>query len=182
MRHRFLGSLGALGLMLAMLWLPSAAQAFDCDSVVFDDTHMLSPSDVKLVEAAAGKIENLGGVVRVRMFKDNGASGGLEVLIQKMIIPACPSWQAMDHSPRTNLVIIAIGMNPHEQMLRMGDQFVRAFSNAQDARIRGDVMGPRLRNGDFAGALVGGLNEFAKIIDAYEHPAPVQPSGGTTTI
>jgi uncharacterized membrane protein YgcG len=183
MRHRSIGYLGALALTLATMWLPSAAQALDCDSVVSDDTGKLNASGVASIVAAAGAIENLGGVVRVRLVDDYGAAGSLTALAEKVYVPSCRSWQASGGGVRGNLLVIMVELKHHGLAILPGAQLTPAFTGVQDARIRGEIMKPRLIDGDFAGAFVAALNQSAHLVDAYEHPAPVvQQGGGSTTI
>lgn len=165
---------------ILLLSSPPAWAVEDCDSVIIDDAHLFG-SGLSQVEAAANELTKLGATVRVRTIESFGNAGSIDNY-ESSLEKRCSSWQSADGGPRNNLVAILVSTGEREVGVNYGDQWVPAFRGDADAKIRTEVMTPRMRDGDFAGAFTAGLKEAARLIDAQLHPPKAANNGPTTVI
>src|SRR3989344_3487729 len=165
----------AAAIAVAPLILAPSAQALDCDSVAADDSKKISTAGLDGINRAADKVVGFGATVRVRLIGDYGTFTDLKPYFES-VRKSCPSWRALDGGTRNNIVVFMVELKHRKIGLFYGAQWIPAFRGNHDARIRDDLMAPRLRDGDFAGALVVGLAEAGKLLDAFLHPKPTGPT------
>lgn len=169
--------------VLAALLLSPFAMAEDpgnipCDPVVVDGANAFG-GDASRVESAALPLINRGATVRVRTIKTYGDLGSLDHF-EDALEKRCPSWQAPGGSTRNSLIVVMIAVDDREVGLYSGDQWRHVVKPNWD-NIQDREMKPRLRDGDFAGGFIAGLEALHRLIEEAER-APVGGTAGPVTI
>ncbi len=156
--------IAALAILLTTAF-PLAAQA-DCETVIIDEAGVISQSTA--IADAIRKVEAEGAEVRVRTiqtFRPAPTLDAYKAAEQKR----CASWRALDGGMKNNLIVLMLAMKDRKVGLYFGDQW-RSILDQRWPGINAK-MGPRFRDGDFAGGLAFGLTETASAIHTAVAPA-----------
>lgn len=163
--------LWALGALAAPV--PVIAAANTCDQVVIDDAAVFK-DQLPRVTAEAQSLIALGTDVRVRAIASLNGAATLDSY-EQVVERACPSWQATDGSRKNNLIVMMMSLQERKTGLYYGSQWERTLG-PNWTRIQADLMNPHIRDGDYAGGFVAGLQETGRLVDLQLHPQNA-PSG-----
>jgi len=160
-----------------LIFATGVCSASDCDLVVLDEVNVL---DVSKVETAAKQLENLGAVVRVRMYKSMNGAPSMDHF-EERIEKSCPSWQSADGGTKNNLVVLIVAMDDRESGIYAGSEWERALGNSWNI-VRTETMNPRLKDGDPTAAFVNSLREISKLIMNQRNTRTQLPGSAPSTV
>lgn len=170
--QKWLLYLGLLACLVAGMPLSANAQA--CDQVIDDSAGLFGDQHARVAEAAQ-LLANTGSEVRIITMREYGNFASLDEY-KEQLLNSCGSWKSADGGMRNNLIVLMISVNERQSALFFGDEW-RPVLDGQWNTIRSERMGPRFRDGDFAGGFVNGLNDIrARITANRSH------SSGPTTV
>ncbi len=152
----------------------SPAFAETGNELVVDDAGVFG-SRLSEVEEAARRLAATGADVRVRTVRTLGGAPTLDHLVRQYQ-DRYPSWQSPNGNRKSNLVVVMIAMKERQLGISNGGAYDSSIAK-HASRIRAEVIGPRLKGGDFAGAFVAGLNELTTVVQVQANP-----NGGQTTV
>lgn len=160
----------AVALTLAVS-APSAYALEPCNAVVVDTAGVLT--DTRAVEdAAASLARQTGAEVRVRIAPDHAPHANLDKHIEDIAEYVCKAWTNPTGARRSNLLIFFVTMNG-QVGLYYGDLWRQELDRQWPTILERKVK-PLLRDGAFDRALISGMAETARVIEAATQPqAPV---------
>lgn len=161
----------ALAVLVSVFFFSGApAVASDCDSVVLD-TAQLFGDDLKKVENAANELIKAGANVRVVTSKNYTSEASTLDDFKGRLQARCPSWRSADGGMRNNLIVFMIDRENRDVGVYYGDEWVQAFQNNAVAHINSNIMGPRFRDGDFAGGFANGISYVETLVRSQLTPS-----------
>lgn len=161
--------------------MSGASAAEQCDAVIVDGAQKFG-DDLSDVEEAWKSLATLGADVRVRTLTSLGRFDTLDDYVASTQ-SECGSWQSAAGTRKNNLLVFAMSVNDRKVGIFYGEQWKQAFKNSGgEGRIYNNQMGPRFRDGDFAGGFVAGMNESFRVIDKFLHPDKANTNSGPAVV
>ena len=151
--------------LLAVMCSLAPAMAQDCESLVVDETGLLSGRTVEITSAAQ-ELVNDGGDVRVWVIKSFGRAGNLDIF-KEDTQRRCRSWQARDGDLKNNMIVVMVSVGDKKAGIYGGSLWYEEFGSATDS-IRMEEMGPRFSEDDWAGGLAAALRRIHQLIANYK--------------
>jgi uncharacterized protein len=102
--------------------------------------------------------------------------------LEEMSAEALHQWH-VGQKKKDNGVIVFVFTDEHQMRIEVGYGLEARITDAQAKRITSTVLKPRLRGGDYAGALDAATSELMALArQEYDEPAPRHSAGGLRTI
>lgn len=144
----------------------------DCDAAIQDGAGVFK--DGASVRSAVQELQSHGAEVRVISLNSIGHHGSLDKL-KGRYQQLCASWKSADGGMKNNLIVLMFSMEEKKLGLYYGDQWSSSLSNTWPG-ILSKKVGPKFRDGDFAGGVAAGLLAVSATI-----APPPAPTGGSSS-
>ena len=153
---------------------PLLAQS-ECDALLVDNAHVIGATGTKNINVAAESLMAAGADVRVRTEKDLGGYPTPQHL-EQALEKSCASWRSPNGDRKSNLIVIMF-VKPDWSAIIPGREFGSVLADQQLAIAR-DLMSPKIRANNYAGALTAGLKGVKDVLGGKRIQG--SPSAATT--
>lgn len=161
----FVGSL-----LLGCSALPLTAYANECDTHVIDS---VGKANVNVLNEKAQSLISKGIEPRIRIIQNYGSYGNLD-RYERAWVKRCSSMSSPDGGKKGNLLSIIFEMDNRQIGIYYGPDY-HAPLDTKWKWVKDRTIIPKLKSGNFTGAVGGGMDKLGQIIYDYENPVVLTP-------